>query len=213
VSDVLSLQRIIRQEQRLLDQRRGEARAVAEQGRRAQQEARELTEQTERLTEAVEILNRFADARQEEVRRRLEGLVTYGLRAIFDEDLALHVRSKTVGRRQETEFTLTSTHDGHEIETSILDSRGGGVAAVSGFLLKLILLILRGDQLLMLEDESFAQVSAEYEPRLAEFLSELADRMAVRIVLVTHSTAFEDVSDAVYRTSSQDGLTKLTRVR
>ena len=50
-------------------------------------------------------------------------------------------------------------------------------------------------------DETFAALSVEYEGRLAEFIRELVDRTETQVLLVTHSDAYSDYADNVYRFS------------
>ena len=38
-------------------------------------------------------------------------------------------------------------------------------------------------------------LSQEYEPGMAEFLREVADKAGVQIILITHSTAYSDLAD------------------
>ena len=112
----------------------------------------------------------------------------------------------------ETFFTISSpTKDGGEIETDILSARGGGVASVVGFLLRVIFIMLHKAPRILFLDETFAQVSENFEPRLAEFIDTLCDEYGVRIVLVTHSQnpVWEDIADTVYTSSMTDGITKL----
>lgn len=199
--------------ERDLTQQRAVFDSMREQGTALMKAANAAGVESAQYDQACALLSKYADARQEEVRERLEGLVTRGLQAVFEEDLTFHILTKQVGKRVDTEFVLRSTHDGQMIETGIMDARGGGVAAVTGFLLQVILLILHGAPRVLFLDESFAQVSAEYEPRLASFMDELATDLQLQIVMVTHSTGFEDVSDVVYRTSAPKGVTKLERVR
>lgn len=194
--------------------RRAAARdALKEQGKRFVAEANAAKVEAEEYEKACAVLSQYADARQASIQSALEGLVTRGLQAVFDEDLTFHVKTKTVGKRVDTEFVVRSMHDGQEIETAIMDSRGGGVAAITGFLLQVILLILHNAPRVLFLDETFAQVSAEFEPRLAAFMDELASDLGLQIVMVTHSSGFEDVSDAVYRTSMTNGITTIEKVR
>lgn len=199
--------------ERDLTQQRAVFDSMREQGMAMLAAAKAAGEEASQYEQACVLLSRYADARQEEVHAQLEGLVTRGLQAVFEEDLTFHIQTKVVGKRVDTEFVLRSTHDGQMIETGIMDARGGGVAAVTGFLLQVILLILHGAPRVLFLDESFAQVSAEFEPRLAAFMDELATDLQLQIVMVTHSTGFEDVSDVIYRTSAPNGVTKVERVR
>ena len=83
------------------------------------------------------------------------------------------------------------------------------MAAVVGFVLRLVVLLLTPSHRRFLAlDESFAHVSASYEPRVAEFLREVADRAGVQILLITHSDAYSDLADVRYRLSlAPDGTT------
>lgn len=188
-------------------QRVGEAKALARQGQEAQAQATEYRAVEVACEEAVAFLNSFADERQEKVQRRIETLVTHGLETIFDEPMTFHVLSEQKANRTEVSFALRSPVGDQMVETPILDARGGGVAAVVGFLLRLIITLLRKDQPLLVCDESFAQVSAGFEPKVAEFIKELVDKTGVQIVLVTHSDVYAEHADRVYRFSKKDGKT------
>jgi DNA repair exonuclease SbcCD ATPase subunit len=192
---------------RRIERRIGEAKALAEQGRRAKQQAEQAKATMVACEEATAFLNSFADARQAKVQLRIEQLVTHGLTTIFGEDLTFHVLSEQKANRTEVSFVLRSTMDGQMVETPILDARGGGVAAVIGFLLRLIITLLRKEHPVLVVDEGFAQVSENYLPALAEFLKELSVKTGVQIIMVTHSPLFEEYADKVYRFTQKDGKT------
>jgi ABC-type thiamine transport system ATPase subunit len=115
------------------------------------------------------------------------------------------------GKLTTANFVVRSVVDGEVVETPILEARGGGVAAVAGFLLRTVVLLLRKDvRPVMFLDETFAQLSADYEPAMADVLRELVDKTQLQIILVTHSTAYDDVADKSYRVSlDQKGKTKI----
>jgi ABC-type nitrate/sulfonate/bicarbonate transport system ATPase subunit len=84
------------------------------------------------------------------------------------------------------------------------------VAAVAGFLLQAVLvLLLPNTTPLLFLDESFSQVSEEYRPALSQFIRELTERTELQVVLVTHSDEFVTDADRVYRFSQQNGVTKV----
>lgn len=195
--------------ERNLERRIGEARALANQGKTAQAQAVEAKELMIACEEATAFLNSFADARQEKVQQQVEDLVTHGVQTIFGEGLTFHVLSEQKANRAEVHFVLRSLMGEETVETPILDARGGGVAAVIGFLLRLIVTLLREERPLLVLDETFAQLSADYEPRLAEFLRELVDRTGVQILMVTHSESFSEHADKVYRFGQKSGETSV----
>ena len=202
-----SVESLLAEAERSHQQQVGEAKGLAQQGQQSKAQAEEHRAVEVACEEAVAFLNTFADERQELVQRRIETLVTHGLVTIFGESMTFHVVSVQKASRTEVEFMLRSTMGEQTVETPILDARGGGVAAVVGFLLRLIITLLRKQRPVMVLDETFAQLSAEYEPRLAEFLRELVDRTGVQIIMVTHSTAYSEHADKVYEFSQKDGQT------
>lgn len=213
--DTAHLERRVTAAERAVERDIGQARALALHAKEAAAEAEELEERADALEEAIGVMNSFADAKQAEVQHKIEALVTHGLQSIFgDEDLTFHVTQETKARRAEVRFSVRSKVGTEWIETSIMDARGGGVAAVAGFLLRLIVVLLKpGVRHFLLLDETFAQLSADYEPALAEFMRELVDKTSAQIVLVTHSTAYEDVADRLYRFSLKDGKTHVEAIK
>jgi DNA repair exonuclease SbcCD ATPase subunit len=209
---VEDLEEELRRRERVLERRRGEARAVAAEGSRTKKELTELEERAIALEQVMGVLNSYADSRQEELARRIETLVTHGLKTIFDDDLSFHVSPSQKGKLAALDFVVRSRANGQLVETSVMDARGGGVAAVAGFLLRLIILLLTNARPTLVLDESFAQLSAEYEPRLAEFLRELVDRTSAQVILVTHSDAFGDVADVSYRFQLENGRTRVSKI-
>lgn len=155
----------------------------------------------------------FADERQAQVYKNLENTVTEGLRAVFGEDLRLEVTNKMVGSRSETVFSLVSPGDGEELRTSILDSRGGGVAAIIGFLVQAVLVLLTpGLRPIVFLDESFKNVSEDYQAPLGEFIQDLCAKTGLQVVLVTHQPAIGEYADRWYSFSQVKGETKIKKV-
>ena len=186
--------------QRRLDRESGEAAQVARQGKEAKAKVAACRESLELHEKACALLTTIGEQRQESARRQVEELVTRALQVIFAENLSFHMTQSVKANRSEVDFTIRSTYGDDIVETPVLDARGGGMAAVVGFVLRLVVLLLTpGARRFLALDESFAHVSASYEPRVAEFLREVADKAGVQILLVTHSTAFGDLADTRYR--------------
>lgn len=210
MSTLSEVQTLLASAERRFERRVGEAKALAAQGKKAKQQADEAQAVMTACEEAVAFLNSFADERQEKVQRRIEELVNQGLVTIFGDGMTFHVIAEQRANRAEVTFSLRSMMGAQVVETPILDARGGGVAAVVGFLLRLVVTLLRGERPLLAIDEGFAQLSANYEPVLAEFLRELVDKTGVQILLVTHSDAYSEHADKVYRFGQQHGVTTVT---
>jgi DNA repair exonuclease SbcCD ATPase subunit len=203
------------QARRLVDRQRTEAQMYAQQGRDLLEEIRQLNQVIELHEKAALVLTAIGEDRQDAAQRTIEALVTEGLRTIFGNDLSFHLVPGVRAKTPVVDLVVRSQlADGTSVDTDVLAARGGGLAAVVGFLLRLVILLLsskRQDTVLFL-DETFAHVSAEYLPRLIEFLKDLVAKTGVQIVLVTHDESFLEAADVVYKFSLVDGLTQVTRL-
>jgi DNA repair exonuclease SbcCD ATPase subunit len=186
-----------------LEREIGAAQAVAKRGKEAQRRADEARELESACEEAGRLLARFADERQGRVVSAIENVTSAGLSSVFGEPIALHLTQVVRARRVEMDVTV-STSDG--LNTPILDARGGGLAAVTAFLLRLtILLLTNGARRLIVADEPFAHLSREYAPKMAEFLRELCERTDTQILMVSHDDSFVEEADVVVRLSTKHG--------
>jgi DNA repair exonuclease SbcCD ATPase subunit len=209
--DIDGLGTLLLEKEKQTERRVGEARHIAHRGKEVAQEIADLEALHSALDEAIGVLNSYADSRQVELQRRIETLLTHGLQTIFGADMSFHIKQGKQGAHMTSDFLVRSKIGGDTIDTPIMDARGGGVAAVAGFLLRLIILLLKPNaRPVMFLDETFAQLSAEYEPVLAEFMRELIEKTHVQIVMVTHSNAYSDVADKQYRFALEDGITKIS---
>jgi ABC-type uncharacterized transport system YnjBCD ATPase subunit len=203
----------VRQARKAADWEAGEAAVIGRQGKAAQLEVARMRESLELHNKVLGVLTSVGEARQESAQRQVEGLVTRALQTIFDENLSFHLVPDVKGNQATVDFMLRSRYGDLEIDTPVMEARGGGMAAVVGFVLRLVVLLLTpGARRVLFLDESFGMVSAEYEPRLAEFLRQVADKAGVQIVLITHSTAYSDLADTSYELSlGADGATRVVQ--
>jgi DNA repair exonuclease SbcCD ATPase subunit len=208
----------LRRARRHLDQQVGAARQLAERGKQVQAAIAELRHEAELYEQAAALLTSIGEQRQATAQAQIETLVTQALRTIFGTELSFHLNPVVRGKRPEIDFVVRSRlDDGTVVDTDVMDARGGGLAAVVGFLLRLVVLLLSGGpltsvNLLLALDETFAHLSREYEPRMAEFLRELVDRTGVQIILVTHSDAYTDAADTRYQFRLVGGVTEVSTI-
>jgi ABC-type branched-subunit amino acid transport system ATPase component len=200
MTDLRALETRVRQARGVYERRVGAAQQLGEQGMRVQGEVTRLQGELERHSKVSALLTSLGEQAQQQAQQRLEELVTRGLQVVFSENLSFHVLQSVKANQAVTEFVIRSEYDGKMVDTSVMDARGGGMAAVTGFMIRLVVLLLtpHARRVLFL-DETFAHVSREYEPRVAEFLKEVSERAGVQIVLVSHSDAYDDAADVRYR--------------
>ncbi len=209
--DLTELNTRLARARRQLDRERGEAFALATTGRQVTDEIAALSSIVELHERAAHVLTAIGEERQDAAQRAIEHLVTQGLRTIFGDELSFRLVPGVRAKSPVVDFIVQSRlDDATVVETDVLDARGGGLAAVVGFLLRLVILLLsrqRQDTVVFL-DESFAHVSAEYLPRLIEFLKELVTKTGVQIILVTHEPAFAEIATNVYFFDLRGGVTR-----
>lgn len=181
---------------------------------RGQEALAKATEDQRINTEAQMLLSGVATERQAKFRQSLETLVTHGLQTVFgDDSLSFHIVEEVKAGRPQVSFEVESRMGDDVVRTGVMDARGGGLASLVGFFIRLSVLLLSGHRRIMLLDETFAQLSAGYEPQMAEWLADLCEKADVQIVMVTHSDAYSEHADVVYRTSQHRGVTSVERVR
>lgn len=201
----------VRRVRKIVDRRIAEARVIATTGKQLKEEVSLASNDVDLYNKVAITLASIGETRQAAAQQQIEELVTRGLNSIFGDELSFHVIQTQRGKTPEVKFIVRSLINGKPVETPVMDARGGGLAAVVGFLLRLVVMLLSRDvkEPVLILDESFSHVSSEYERPLAEFIKELIDKTKVQIILVTHSDAFSEFADRRYRFKLVKGITKV----
>lgn len=146
------------------------------------------------------LFQHYADNEHEELRVRIEALVTTGLATVFDEGLRFKLTPSVERGQAAIRFTVVSAIDGVDVETDVVDARGGGLVAVIGFVLRAVVLALDPGNLrpFLFLDETFGQLSRDYGTAMSQLLRMLADDLNLQIVLVTHQPEQAALADVAY---------------
>lgn len=171
-----------------------------------------LKSEADILDRVTILLNSIGETRQQEAQAKIEGIVTNGLQSIFGEDYSFHINQTMKGKNASVDFTVRTRMGDSIVETGVLDSHGGGLASVIGFLLRLTVLLLdkRERNKLIVGDEVFAAVSREYLDPLAEFVKEIVEKTDIQFLLITHSPEWSDYADITYKFGNKNGVTHVT---
>jgi DNA repair exonuclease SbcCD ATPase subunit len=189
------------------ERRAGQAQVVREHLEAARGRVAMLEQQVEVAQETQALLTSLGEEQQETARAQLEGLATRAMQVIFGEELSFHLVPSVKAGQQHLEFVVRSRNGKETVDTPV-SARGGGMRAVLGFVMRLVVLLLTPEaRKVLFLDESFSFVSRGYEDRVAEFLAEVAHKAGVQIVLITHSPAYEQWADKTYRLEQKTGLT------
>lgn len=129
---------------------------------------------------------------------KIESIVTAGLQLVFKDPQMGLIVEKTEGKRGNS-FRLLVRQGA--VKGDPMDSNSGGIVNVIAFLLRVILIKRFKLANLIILDESFNNVSAEYQPRVSELLREMCDKYKFTIFAVTHQPRLIRQADSVYRVS------------
>ena len=152
---------------------------------RAEEEALEAsTRQVKDVEAAQALVQAVVQHVQQQVHQRIASVVCRALEAVFDDPYEFRIRFEQ--KRGRTEACLIFARGGMEIDP--LTASGGGPVDVASFALRLSCLLLHRPPLarVIVLDEPFKFVSAEYRDRLRELLVALSEEMKVQIIMVTH---------------------------
>lgn len=135
-------------------------------------------------SEAQSYVQGAAEAVQNVAHQKIASVVSRCLQGVFGDDYEFKITF--VKKRGRTEAELSFVKGGHEIDPLL--ASGGGVVDVASFALRLacLLLIQPAKRRLLVLDESFKWVSADYIPIVRELLLSLSQELRIQFVLVTH---------------------------
>lgn len=143
-----------------------------------------LQEKVEHTKQAQAIIQEATAFVQQQVHHQIADVVTRCLEAVFEEPYTFNIRFES--KRGRTEASLILERDGLEVDP--MTAAGGGVVDVVAFALRLACLSIAHPPVrpLLVLDEPFKFVSAQYLPRVRLLLETLSKEMGVQIVMVTH---------------------------
>jgi predicted ATPase len=156
---------------------------LAEERGRAEKAARDHRH----AVAAATIVQEVAADVQTRAHRHIAGIVTRCL-AIFPRPYRFKIHF--LRRRGKTWARLAFARGGREFDPT--GGAGGGVLDVAAFALRLACLMVRRPRRrrLLVLDEPFKHLSAEYRPAVRDLVLTLASELGVQFIIVTHSTDF-----------------------
>ena len=164
---------------------------------------KQLEEEKAQLLKAVGIIDRCIQIISANGIGKIEGIVSDGLRRVFnDPTLSLVVEKKSQARGNVYRL-LVKQGDCEPYDP--MNSFGGGVVNVVALLLRLILIKRFKLAKLIVLDEQFNNVSAEYLPTVSALLKTLTDKHGYTILAVTHQPILADAADSVYQVVVETG--------
>ncbi len=142
------------------------------------------------------LLEQYSEVEQEQLKLKVEALVSRGLETIFGGSYAFRIEMKVLRKQAALEFTIVKDL----VERDPLDAHGGGLVNVIALVLRLTIVALTpGLSRTVVLDEPFAQLSSGYLEGMGVFIRELVDATDMQLIIVSHEAEIADVADAAYR--------------
>jgi DNA repair exonuclease SbcCD ATPase subunit len=157
---------------------------------RADADALQASIQT--LGDSVTLMQAFSGTLRSDVVQKFEGLLTKGVRQIFNKDYQISIEFSNSGNSVYADFYITLP-DGKKV--TLANGEGGGLRDFVSVLQRILYIILepsRPSKVLFL-DECFKALDAGRAPGAFRFISELCRELDIQVVFITHSPAAKDL--------------------
>lgn len=163
---------------------------------------KQLEEEKAQLVKAVGTLDRCVQIVSANGIGKIEGIVSDGLRRVFDNDhIGLLIEKKETARGNSYRLLIKKG----DTVGNPMDSFGGGVQNVVGFLLRIILIKRFKLATFIALDEQFSNVSTEYQPKVSEMLKTLA-KLGFTIFAISHQPTITSAADMIYEVVTDEGF-------
>ena len=127
---------------------------------------------------------------------KIEGIVTGGMRLAFNDPTLGFAITKKEGKRGNT-YEIEGIRG--DVRGPFLETFGGGIWNVVGFLLRVIMIRRFNLAKVLIVDESFNNVAAVYQPMLSRLLRDLTRNHGYVIFAVTHQPILAAAADRIYQ--------------
>jgi DNA repair exonuclease SbcCD ATPase subunit len=163
---------------------------------------KQLEDEKAQLIKAVGTLDRCIQIVSSNGIGKIESIVTDGLQRVFGKpDLGLVIEKRETARGNTYRLLVQKG----ETVGNPMDSFGGGVQNVVGFLLRVILIKRFKLAPFIALDEQFSNVSADYQPQVSKMLKTLAG-LGFTIFAISHQPTITSAADIIYQVvPSEDG--------
>ena len=149
---------------------------------------------------AREVIREVGIATQEKLSFHVQDVVTLALEGVFPNPYEFQVQFVLNRNRTECVLALKNS-DGSFVDP--MDAAGGGVVDVVSFALRVASWSMASPRTspVLILDEPFRFLSRDLKPAAGEMLRQIADRLGLQIIMVTHEEPLIEIADRVFRVS------------
>jgi hypothetical protein len=158
------------------------------------------------------MLSEIVERRQSQL-EAIQSIATSALQQIYGEEYSLKFETFEEQRKDgannfRIEIKIVSPHNGENMETGLLNERGGGLIEVVSFALRIAALKWLKYEGPILLDEAWKSMSNDYKvDQVVQFLREVTDSTERQVILVTHMfDKFGPEADNIVHITKKDGV-------
>lgn len=142
----------------------------------------------------------LSDKKRELVRTKIEALVTHGIQSVFGPNISFSIEQKMSRNQVTFEYKIIDEFDGERHESDLRGYHGGGLVALVGFLLRLVMVLYTYPprRRIIFLDETMAALDADKRAPFTALLRHLGDALDCQFVVITHSPEYAEDADKVY---------------
>ena len=157
------------------------------------------------LVKSVAVLDVLTQKVAEKGVGRVETVISQGLGLVFGPNVSCVLDKKEGARGTTYKVKIKVITPEGEVIGDPMESFGGGPVNVTAFLLRVLMLHRFKLARVMVLDETFNNVSAEYLPAVSDLLKSLATDFNFTILAVTHQPQLAHAADRVYAVGGEIG--------
>lgn len=163
--------------------------------KKAQDALVDIKQQQDDLNVILAYFNKLVDKKKREVMDKVVGVVSSGLKTVFDDETMELKVNERIQRNQKI-YSISIVIDG--VETEDWNAASGGVRNVVVFMLRVVFLAISSNRKFLALDEPFPGLSTEYRENLALFLRTLAEKFNMQFLIVSHQAEIDVSADKLY---------------
>jgi len=138
-----------------------------------------------------------------------EDLVSESISNVMGKEYNFHIDFKKKHGNASAEIYLED-QDGNVHDA--IDGVGGGVVDIESISLRISMWAVSQKNIrpIFILDEPFKNLSSRYRPGMCEVLRNLADKLKIQFVIVTHEDELIGIADKVFNVTAEDGVSIVT---
>ena len=157
-------------------------------------EVSSLDKERDLLTKTSKLINFLIDKLAKQDLSKMDQIITYGLSTVFPKR-DIEFKSSLEERGKKLWINLDTYYDGNLVDPDNKSS----VSVIESFLLRILCIIKLKKANILLLDETFAAVGAENIEDTSSLLSEMAKKLGLDILLVTHNPGVNQWANQVFQ--------------